>query len=277
MQLGRYNNLIINRFTDFGAYLTDQEDNDVLLPAKWLPREVKAGDEISVFVYKDAEERLIATTLKPAAQVGEFAVLRVKQLSKIGAFLDWGLEKDLFIPFQEQPEKLAEEDEIAVFIYVDNPSKRITASAKLQRFFSTEAEALEVHQEVEILVYHKTALGFLVVINNRFRGMIYYDEIFKPVKIGQRMQAYVKQVREDGKVDLLLQKPGVANLEPMAEKILSKLQQSQGFLPLNDKSAPEEISRRLQMSKKTFKKAVGGLYKQKLIELSDKGIRLRKN
>lgn len=275
MHLGRFNTLTINRFTDFGAYLGDGKE-EVLMPKKWLPENAQEGLKVKAFVYKDAEERLIATTKTPAAAVGEFALLRVKQTAKVGAFLEWGLEKDLFLPFQEQPERLKEGDWIAVRLYIDDLTQRITASSKLNRFFEREQIELEKHQQVDILIYQRNDLGFLVVINNRYRGMIYHAEIFKPVKIGDRMTAFVRQVREDGKVDLILQKPGLDNLEPMAEKIISKLRQGQGFLPLHDKSSPEEISRSLQMSKKTFKKALGTLYKKRLVSIDDKGIRLLK-
>lgn len=275
MNLGRYNNLTINRFTDFGAYLGDGKE-EVLIPHKWLPENAVEGLKLKVFVYKDAGERLIATTTNPAAQVGEFALLTVKQVSKVGAFLDWGLEKDLFLPFQEQPENLQEGQRVAVYIYVDDITQRITASSKLQRFFKREEIELEKNQEVNILVYDKSDLGFLVVVDDLYRGMIYHDEVFKPIKIGDRSKAYIRQVRDDGKVDLILQKPGVDNLEPMAEKIMSKLRQGQGYLALHDKSSPEEISRALQMSKKTFKKAIGTLYKKRLVTIDDKGIRLLK-
>lgn len=199
MHLGRFNSLTINRFTDFGAYLGDGKE-EVLMPNKWLPENAKEGLKIKAFVYKDAEERLIATTQKPAAEVGEFAIIRVKQTAKVGAFLDWGLEKDLFLPFQEQPENLNEGDWIAVYLYIDDVTQRITASSKLNRFFERGEIDLEKHQQVDVLVYDKNDLGFLVVINNLYRGMIYHAEIFKPVTIGDRLVAFVRQVREDGKV-----------------------------------------------------------------------------
>ncbi len=274
MELGKYNTLTIVRHTSVGFFLEDENGDDVLLPVKWVPEGAMEGDEIEVFVYLDSEERPIATTMKPKAHVGEFAYLRAKQLTRVGAFLEWGLEKDLFCPFIEQEGRMQEGNWYVVYVYVDKMTDRITASAKLENFLEKRDIMLKPNQEVDLLVWKQTPLGYNVIVDNQYLGLIYDNEIFKKVNIGERTTGYVKNIREDNKIDIILQKQGYSGVEPNAQKILEALKANKGFLNLNDKSNPDEISNRLEMSKKTFKKAIGGLLRQKLISIEDDGIRL---
>ena len=212
--------------------------------------------------------------MKPKAKVGEFAFLKVKQVSRIGAFLDWGLEKDLFCPFIEQEGRMQEGQWYIVYVYVDKMTDRIAASAKLENFVEKRDIMLKPNQEVDLLIGKQTPLGYNVIVDNQYMGLIYENEIFKKVNTGDRTTGFVKNIREDDKIDIILQKPGYAAVEPNAQKILDILKSNDGFLDLNDKSDPDEISNRLEMSKKTFKKAIGGLFRQKLITIEDDGVRL---
>lgn len=274
MELGKYNTLTIVRHTSVGFFLEDENGDDVLLPVKWVPQGTKEGDEIEVFVYLDSEERPIATTMKPKAIVGEFAYLQAKQLTRVGAFLDWGLEKDLFCPFIEQEGRMQEGQWYIVYVYVDRMTNRITASAKLENFVEKQDIMLKPKQEVQLLIGKPTPLGHNVIVDNQYLGLIYENEIYKRINTGERTTGYVKNVREDNKIDIILQKPGYGAVEPNAQKILEMLQQNGGFINLNDKSDPDEIANRMEMSKKTYKKAIGGLFRQKLITIEDDGIRL---
>lgn len=274
MELGKYNKLTAARYTSVGLFLEDENEESVLLPMKWVPKDVTEGDELEVFVYLDSEERPIATTMKPAAQVGEFAYLQVKQTTRLGAFLDWGLQKDLFVPFIEQEGRMQANHWYTVYVYIDPLTDRITASARIDNRVETENIDLKPNQEVDLLVASQSPLGYNVIIDQKYLGLVYENEVFKNLKLGDRPKGYIKQIREDNKIDVSLQKQGYANVEPNAQLILDKLKSAEGFLPLNDKSSPEEISSELEMSKKTFKKAIGGLYKQKLISIENDGIRL---
>lgn len=272
--LGVKNTLRILRGTSVGMYLGDDEGNDVLLPKKYIPDDVIVGDDIEVFIYRDSEDRIIATTLEPKVQLNEFAYLQVMAVTGIGAFLDWGLEKDLFVPFKEQNKKLAPEDWCAVYVYLDEETDRLVGSCKVNKFFEKENIELEIGQEVDLFVFEETNLGLNAVINNKYKGLIYENEIFQRIKLGTRTKGYIKNIREDKLIDVSLQKQGYANIEPNAEKILEKLKANNGFLDVTDKSDANYIMYQLEMSKKTFKKAVGGLYKQRLIRLEDDGIYL---
>jgi len=272
--LGVKNTLRILRGTSVGMYLGDEEGNDVLLPKKYIPDDVIVGDDIEVFIYRDSEDRIIATTLEPKVQLNEFAYLQVMAVTGIGAFLDWGLEKDLFVPFKEQNKKLATGDWCAVYVYLDEETDRLVGSCKVNKFFEKENLELEIGQEVDLLVFEETNLGLNAVINNKYKGLIYENEIFQRIKLGTRTKGYIKNIREDKLIDVSLQKQGYANIEPNAEKILEKLKANNGFLDVTDKSDANYIMYQLEMSKKTFKKAVGGLYKQRLIRIEDDGIYL---
>lgn len=256
-----------------GAFLTDGIA-EVLLPTKWIPDNAKVDDQIKVFVYRDSEDRMISTTLVPHLVVGQFGYLKVKEISKVGAFLDWGIEKDLLVPFREQNGILKKGSWILVHVYIDEKTNRVVASNKTSRFIERDTINLKEGQEVNLLICDDTELGTKAIINDRYQGLIFHNEIFKDILEGDRMKGYVKAIREDSKIDLSLTKIGLERLEDGAEQILKELKTQGGFLGLHDKSDPEDIQLELQMSKKSFKRSVGVLYKKHLISLEPNGIRL---
>lgn len=275
MKLGQYNNLKIDRKTSVGFYLIDRGNNEVLLPNKYIEPNFKIGDIIKVFVYKDYLHRLIATTLKPYIILHHFASLEVKSVSEEGAFLNWGLEKDLFVPYSEQKVKMQQGYRYIVFMYRDEVTDRLVASAKVNRFFEKDLSELKQNDKVNVMVFETTPLGYNVIINHKYKGLIYHNEALRTYKIGERFEAFIKEVREDGGIDVSPSALGLLRLEDGAEKVLSALHESKDrFLPLNDNSSPEAIFERLGMSKKTFKRAVGMLYKNKRIQLEESGLRL---
>lgn len=273
IDIGSYNELRASRQVEFGYYLTDGE-TEVLIPNKYVPEGFKVGDIINVFIYKDSEDRIIATTLKPYAQVGEFAYLRVKEVNKTGAFLDWGLEKDLMVPFREQSGSLTNGMKVFVYVFFDHRTERIAASMKISDFVRRREIDLSEGQKVNLLIGRKTELGYNVIIDNLYEGLIYQNEINIVVSPGEKVEGYVKKIRDDKKVDVIIDKPGYDKIEPSADMILDRLKFEGGFLELHDKSESGLIKERLGMSKKTFKKAIGALYKKKLITLHEGGIRL---
>ena len=256
-------------------YLDGGDEGEILLPARYVPEGCQIGDMLNVFLYLDNEERLIATTLTPLVQVGEFACLEVAWVNQFGAFLNWGLMKDLFVPFSEQKMKMQVGKKYIVHAHLDDESYRIVASAKVDRYLSKEKAEYQPGEEVNILIWQKTDLGFKAIINDEYSGLLYESEIFQPLHTGMRMKAYVKQVREDGKIDLLLQKPGQAKVEDFSATLLDYIREQGGRIALNDKSPAEEIYATFGVSKKTFKKAVGDLYKKHLVVLEEDGIRIR--
>lgn len=275
LKTGEWNTLKILRGTSVGFYLGDDEDNDVLLPHKYIPENAEVGQDIEVFLYRDSEDRIIATTLKPLIELNTFACLEVTAVSRFGAFLDWGLEKELLVPFKEQHQKLKVGDWAIAYLYLDEQTDRLVASVKVNKFLETEQIDLEDGQGVEVLVYEKSDLGYNVIVNNQYRGLIYENEIFQRLAWGDLVQAFVKKIREDGKIDISLRPLGYENaIEPDAQRVLDMLKAAEGKLPFSDKSDPVEIQSYFEMSKKAFKKALGNLYKQKLIELGDGEIRL---
>jgi predicted RNA-binding protein (virulence factor B family) len=274
LHLGIKNTLKILRGTGVGMFLGDNEDNDVLLPKKYIPDNAIVGDDIEVFIYRDSEDRVIATTLEPKIQLNEFACLQVRSVTGIGAFLDWGLEKDLFVPFREQNKKMEEGKWYVVFLYLDEETDRLVGSCKINRYFEKENINLEIGQEVDLLVFEETDMGLNVIINQKYKGLLYENEIFQRIKIGTSTKGYIKNIREDNRVDVSLQKQGYENIEPNAERILEKLKANNGFLDVTDKSDANYIMYQLEMSKKTFKKAVGALYRQRIIRIEDDGIYL---
>ena len=275
IKLGKYNELEIVRQVDFGVYLSDGEGVEILMPKRYVPANAKVGDKVRSFVYQDSEARLIATTEQPYAQVGEFASLQVQSVNQVGAFADWGTSKELLIPHREQAKEMEEGHRYIVHIYIDDKSGRIVGSAKLDKFLDNVPATYERNQEVDVLVWKPTPLGYKVIIENTHTGMIYSNQIFQPVHVGQHLRAWVKEVREDEKIDLMLQPMGFRHVIDSAEaQVLRALHLRGGFLTLTDKSDPAEIAEVLQMSKKNFKKAVGALYKQQRITLEDNGIRL---
>ncbi|MBO4999993.1 MAG: GntR family transcriptional regulator [Bacteroidaceae bacterium] len=272
--LGKYNQLEVVKTVDFGVYLNGGDDGEILLPARYVPEGCKPGDMLNVFIYLDNEERLVATTLQPLVQVGGFACLEVAWVNEYGAFLDWGLMKDLFVPFREQKMKMQKGHRYVIHAHVDEDSYRIMASAKVERYLSKEFPPYQSGDEVEVMVWQKTDLGYKVIVDDRFGGLVYQKEIFKALEPGMRMQAFVRQVREDGKIDLTLQKDGSQKVDDFAEVLLRYIKDNGGYTELNDKSAAEDIYDTFGVSKKTFKKAVGDLYKRRLVVLVEGGIQL---
>ncbi|AXG74683.1 GntR family transcriptional regulator [Flavobacterium arcticum] len=275
IEIGKYNTLKIVRDTQVGLYLTDGKD-DILLPNKYVPNEFEIGEELIVFVYLDQEERPVATTLEPYIYLNEFALLRVSYINNFGAFLNIGLEKDLFVPFREQARPMEEGKRYLVHMYLDEKTNRLVGTSKINRFLSNEELTVEEGEEVDLIISHITDMGINVIINEKHKGLMYKDEVYEDLRTGDRMKGYIKLIRPENKIDVSLQKQGYEGVEPNAEKILDELRASRGFLRLNDKSHPEDIKTVLKMSKKTFKKAIGSLYKQKLIEIKDDGIYLVK-
>lgn len=272
--LGKFNTLEILRDTSVGLFLGDGDGTDILLPNKYVPEQWEIGDKLSVFCYLDHEERPVATNIEPYVQRDCFALLRVVEVNAIGAFLDWGLEKHLLVPFKEQRSKMQEGQSYVVYCYLDELTFRLVGSNKLDKFLDNSNAAFEAGDRVEALVTRKSDLGWDVIVNNQFKGMVYENEVFKQIAVGDRMTAYVKQQREDHKLDISLQALGVAVLEPSAKQILTLLEAHKGFLPLHDKSDPQQIKAYLEMSKKVFKKAIGTLYKNREIRISTDGIYL---
>lgn len=274
IKIGEYNTLEIIREAEQGLYLADSEGEEVLLPNRYVPKEFKIWDQMEVFVYLDNEERPVATTDKPFVTKGEFAVLRCSEVAPFGAFLDWGLVKELFCPFKEQAFKMKRGGWYLIYCYLDNETNRLAASSKTNNFLDNKNLTVEQFEEVDLIISHPSDIGMNVIVNNIHSGLIYSDDIYKDLSIGDRVKGTVKKIRPGNKLDISLGKVGYRNIEPNAEKILTELEDNNGFLTLTDKSDPEDIKNVLQMSKKNFKKAVGSLYKQKLIELKDDGIYL---
>jgi len=272
--LGKVNPLKVVKLVDFGVYLDGGSDGEILLPKRYVPEICEIGDTVPVFIYNDSEDRLIATTEKPYAMVGEFAALEVVEVNEVGAFLDWGLMKNLMVPFREQKLKMEEGRRYPVFVFVDFDSKRITASAKIEKFVDESKPELEVGQEVDLLIYKKTDMGWKAVINQQYTGVLYDNEIFKEIHTGESLKGFVKQIRPDDKIDLMLQKAGFEKIDDFALKLHALLKEADGFLPFTDKSQADDIYEEFGISKKTFKKAVGDLYKKRQILLEHDGIRL---
>lgn len=275
IRIGDYNTLEIIRETDQGLYLAAQNDDEVLLPNRYVPESFQIWDKIDVFVYLDNEERPVAVTDEPYIVRDDFALLRCSQVTQHGAFLDWGMVKELFCPFKEQAFKMKAGGWYLVYCYLDEESDRLVASSKTNQFLDNTELTVQKFDEVELIVSHPSELGMNVIVNKAHLGLIFTEDIFKDISIGDRLKGYVKKVRHDNKLDIVLGKIGYRNIEPNAEIVMQHLQDSNdGFLQLNDKSAPEAIKQELQMSKKTFKKAIGTLYKQRLIVIEPDGIRL---
>lgn len=273
VEIGRYNRLKIVKEVPFGVYLDGEELGEILLPSKYVPDHHEIGTEVDIFLYLDSEERMIATTLKPKAQVGEFAMLTVASNSKFGSFLKWNIEKDLFVPFKEQKNPLAVGKSYVFFVYFDEESGRLAASQKIHKFLSSEPPEFNEGDEVDILIYDQTPLGWKAIINHAFTGMLYRSEVYNTdVKIGFESKAYIKKLREDFKIDLSLNRPGYGTVKDFSEILLEKLIENEGFLSFNDNSSPELIYSAFGVSKKVFKKAVGSLYKSHKIKLVNGGI-----
>lgn len=276
IQLGEYNELTAKRQTDNGWYLVDEEDNEVLLPNKYFDEDFTEGSVINAFIYKDSEDRIVASTDVPLIRLNEFASLEVKEVNNVGAFMEWGMEKDLMVPFSEQQYKMVEGEKYVIRLVHDEKSDRLFGTTKLNKYLVQDHLVVEEGQEVDAIIIDESDLGFKAIIEDAHQGLIYKNETFRTIEVGDKLTAWVKKIRADGKIDLSIQKTGYDHVEPSAKEILGKLEENDGYLALHDKSHPMEIAEFLQMSKKTFKKAIGTLYKQKLILLEDKGIRLNK-
>ncbi len=276
IEIGKYNTLKIVKDLDFGVYLDGGNDLEILLPARYVPKNVKPGDEVEVFIYHDNEGRLIATTAKPHATVGEFKFMEVKSVNQVGAFLDWGIMKDLLVPFKEQKVAMKEGRWYLVYVRLDHVSQRIMASARIEKFLNNTPPTYKVNEEVNILVIDETEIGYKVIINNSHSGLLYHNEVFQRLEKGEERKAYVKAIREDEKIDLSLTKLGYEKIDGVASIILESLEAQGGFLGVHDKSEPELIYSLFRCSKKSFKQAIGTLYKQKRITIEEDGIRLIK-
>lgn len=271
--IGVDNKLKIARSTSIGLYLTDGE-NDILLPNKYVPKHYEIGDELTVFVYLDHEERPVSTTLEPYIYLNEFSLLKVNYINEFGAFLDMGLEKDLFVPFKEQARPMTKGNWYLIYMYLDDKTDRLVGSSRLNQFLNNDVLTVEEGEEVDLVVSHITDMGINVIINEKHKGLIYKNEVFEDLRTGDRIIGYIKKIREGGKIDVSRTKIGFDGVLSSAEIILEELGKNNGFLGLNDTSHPEDIKTVLNMSKKTFKKAIGTLYKEKQIEIKENGIYL---
>jgi predicted RNA-binding protein (virulence factor B family) len=275
VEIGKYTELEIEKIIQQGAYLlTGDESPSILLPTRYIPENAQIGDLVKVFIYRDSEDKIIATTDKPFVIVGEFAYLKVKSQSNFGAFLDWGLMKDLLVPFSEQKEKMNIGQSYLVGLYVDKLTNRIVGTQHINKYLRDNEITINEGDEVDILICDETDLGYKVIVNQKYWGMIYKNQIFSDIDTGQRINAWVKQIREDGKIDVTLQQPGFKEVLSAEEKILKLLEQQNGYSDLNDDSKPDEIYTELQISKKVFKKAIGKLFREKKIMITENGIQL---
>ena len=274
IKLGDYNTLKIVKSVDFGLYLDGGEAGEILLPTRYVPKNAKIGDELEVFIYLDQDEKLVATTLRPLAKVGDIACLEVAWVNEYGAFLNWGLMKDLFCPFREQKMRMQKGYHYVVYVKEDEESHRLIATAKVDKYLYTDRPPYKHGDAVDILIWQKTDLGFKAIVDNHYQGLIYEDQIFQPLHTGDRMTAYVDHIRQDNKIDITLQPTGRRQTEEFSEILLRYLQENDGHCDLGDKSPSELIADRFKVSKKVYKKAVGDLYRRRLITISDNGIDL---
>jgi hypothetical protein len=275
IEIGKKNTLRAIRNTPQGIYLTDKSGQEVLLPNKYVPKTLQAEELLEVFVYKDSEDRLIATTLVPLIEANSLANLVVNEVNSFGAFLDMGIDKDLLVPIKEQLNPMKEGKSYWVYCYLDEVTQRLVGSSKIKRFLNNDNHNLAIGNEVDCLIFDDTPLGYLAVINNKHYGLIYHNEVYSNLRIGDTTQAFVKKVKETGEIDLSIQKIGFTHVNDQTDVILNHLKKNGGFLNLNDDSAPEEIQARLKISKKVFKKAIGILYREKKITIEEQGIRLK--
>ena len=274
--VGQYNTLKVSRKVDFGFYLDDGGEG-ILLPKRFAPRTLRIGDELSVFVYHDSDNRLIATTQKANATVGEIVKMKAVSVTGLGAFLDWGLMKDLFVPKSKQLSGMHEGAEYLVKLYIDEQTGRVAASEKIESLLSNDELTVKEKDIVDLLVYRQSELGFVMIINNQHTGILHSNEVFASLHIGDKMKGFIKTIRPDNKIDVVLGKPGFQKVEDESEKILRLLQENDGYLPYHDKSVPQEIYNFFGMSKKTFKMTTGTLYKQQKIAFTKTGIQLITN
>ena len=273
LKIGSYNDLVVERIVDFGLYLNKKPD-EVLLPLKYVPENTHPGDSLRVFVYTDSEDRPVATTLKPKAVVGEFAYLLVKDVASFGVFMDWGLEKDLLVPLNQQQDRMKAGKHYVVKVCLDQETGRVYGTNRITRNCEKIPTDLVEGQPVDLLIYGITKIGIKAVVNNRYSGLFYRSDVYASVSVGDKITGYISRIREDGKIDLTLKSPGYRSVRGSGTGILDILKKRGGFIPCHDKSSPEEIHRIFSMSKKEFKKAIGGLYKTGSILITDQGIRI---
>lgn len=273
-QIGKFNTLEVVSIMDFGIYLDGENLDTILLPKRQCPEGVAVGDFVNVFIYFDSEDRLIATREKPKAQVGECAALTVKAVNDVGAFLDWGLSKDLLVPFNQQRKPMEEGERHVVYLYLDEFTDRIAASAKLSNFLREETTNYQKNNRVDLMIVKRTNIGYQAIVDQLYLGVIFREDALKPLKIGQRMTGYIKQVRADNKLDLAIQLQGHEARVDLGDQILTALEQNGGSLPLSDRSSPDDIYQQFQASKGNFKKALGRLYKQRRIVIETDSIHL---
>lgn len=287
IEIGKYSRLKTVKKTDFGIYLDAGERetySEILLPKKYVPKDLKIGEFIDAFIYKDSQNRPIATTQKPKILLNDFASLEVRDINKYGAFLDWGIDNQLLLPFREQPESLKAGEKVTVMMYLDRVSDRLVATSRLDKFLhkTLKPEDIELFNKgdsVKLLIYERTDIGFKAVIisdkiEHKYSGILYHSDVFQRIKPGDEIKGFIKTIRDDGKIDLTLRKTGLDEIAACREKILRTLKNTGGYLSLNDDSSPEDIKKLLEMSKKSFKKAIGMLYKDKLIIIEKHGIKL---
>jgi len=273
LEIGKYNSLVVNRLSDFGAFL-GYDDGEVLLPNRYAEN-LQAGDKVRVFIYHDSEDRLVATTETPLVQRNEFAPLYVKEVNRVGAFMDWGLYKDLLVPFAEQHREFHKGETYVVRVLLDPRTERLIGTSKIDVFLEKDQIRLQEGQAVKIMVYDFTDLGAKCLINQKYSGLLFYNEIFKPLHIGDQCEAFVKTIRADNKIDICLRQGGYQEIVSEADIILEKLKENNGKLAFSDSSSPEEIKQFFGMSKKTFKKLIGLLYKEQKIVITENEIRLK--
>lgn len=273
-EIGKINHLEVVKEVDFGIYLDGGDLGEILMPKRYVPEGTMPGDQLDAFIYLDSEDRLVATTEKPFAMVEEFALLEVVSVTPVGAFLNWGLPKDLFVPFREQRQPMEEGKKYLVYVYVDTNTKRIAASSKIEQYLDNIPVDYDPDEEVDLIIVNETDLGYNAIIDNSHFGILYKNEVFQPLNPGDRVQGYIKKIRTDGKIDLRLEKIGYEKISSFVDRIIAELQKNKGFLPLTDKSSPEDIYQTFKISKKNFKAAIGALYKKRFIALEDNGIRL---
>ena len=267
IKLGEVNNLLVNRGSAMGFFLIDTSGEEVFLPFKYAPDNLQLKDVIDVFVYNDSEDKIIATTQTPKITINSFAALKVVDAASFGAFMDWGLDKDLLVPFKEQATKMYDHKSYVVYLFLDETSDRLVATTKLNRYLDNTDCDLKANQEVDLLIFEDFDLGYFAIINNKYKGLIYKNEIYSPIKVGDSLKGYVKQIKEGNLIDLSLQKIGFENIDINSQLILDYLKKHNGVIALHDNSDPDDIRRLLGMSKKTFKKAIGILYRQKLVKI----------
>lgn len=276
-KIGQSNRLRVVKAVEFGVYLDGQEHDEILMPKRYVPEDIMLGDYLEVFVYNDSEDRLVATTEVPYAEVGQFAYLKAKSAGNYGAFLDWGLMKDLLVPHREQKTRMVPDKYYLVYIYLDAKTDRVVATAKYEKFLDKTEPNFEINERVSLLICQITELGYKAIIDNSHTGMLYKNEVFQPLNIGQKLEGYIKNIREDFKIDLSLHQLGHEKISGIAEEILTKLKTNESYQKFNDKTDADVIYKVFGISKKNFKKALGELYKKRLISIEDEGIKINED